>query len=205
MGEKRSLFREYAEVILIASGSMETTLLVGDHLFVDRYIYGPAATGLEKLLLPARPVQRGDIVVFRSVENPSIDVVKRCIGLPGDEIRLVRKQLFLNGKPVADDGYTQHTDPLLRQGRDTYGPFLVPDGHFFCMGDNRDESRDSRYWGPLPQEMIKGRAVMVYWSYGGETPDGTWRGFWPWAKRLVGTMAGFFTKTRWDRTFQVVH
>ena len=231
-GRRTSVIREYVEALIVAavflgftnnfvlktfyipSGSMENTLLVGDHLFVNRYIFGPRLSTLEQKLLPARDVRRGDIVIFRSPETPKIDLVKRCLGLPGDELRMVDKELFLNGQEVDDDAYVIHRDthvypstgasgPYSRR-RDNWGPLLVPDGHLFCMGDNRDESHDSRAWGPVPLAHVKGRAVMVYWSYGGETPDGTWRGLGHRLKQLANTALGFLTKTRWKRTFKVI-
>jgi signal peptidase I len=228
MAKERSVLREYLEALLIAviflrftqtfvtqtfyipSGSMENTLLIGDHLFVNRFIYGPAATDLERKLLPLRTVHRGDIVVFRSPENPQLDLVKRCIGQPGDEIRVVDKALFLNGKAVNDASYAIHTDTYPddfdphRQRRDNFGPYTVPPGHYFCMGDNRDNSNDSRFWGPLPAHMVKGRALFIYWSYGGETSDGQWRGVGDKIQDLLRTAVGFFTQTRWERTFRVI-
>jgi signal peptidase I len=229
---ERSIFREYAEALIIAfiflrftqifvlqtfyipSGSMEKTLLVGDHLFVNRFIYGPPATGLERRLLPQRDVQRGDIVVFRSPENPSIDVVKRCVGVPGDTVDVQAKQLFINGKAVNDGSYAIHGDPISYselsfsdQGRrrDNFGPETVPAGHYFCMGDNRDHSYDSRFWGMLPRHLVKGRALFIYWSNGGETSDGEWRGVGDQLRQLGRTAAGFFTNTRWERTFRIIH
>ncbi|MFP5288291.1 MAG: signal peptidase I, partial [Thermoanaerobaculia bacterium] len=152
MAAERSIWREYAEALIIAaiflrftntfviqtfyipSGSMENTLLVGDHLFVNRFIYGPARW--EEGVLPFRGVRRGDIVVFRSPENPTLDVVKRCIGLPGDTIDLVNKQLYINGKAVDDASYAIHRDPLVFEDRpfynnpqqrlrDNFGPTVV--------------------------------------------------------------------------------
>jgi signal peptidase I len=229
---ERSIFREYAEALIIAfiflrftqifvlqtfyipSGSMEKTLLVGDHLFVNRFVYGPTATELERRLLPQRDVQRGDIVVFRSPENPSIDVVKRCVGVPGDTIDVRAKQLFINGKAVNDASYAIHGDPITYselsfsdQGRrrDNFGPETVPAGHYFCMGDNRDHSYDSRFWGTLPRHLVKGRALFIYWSNGGETSDGEWRGAGDQIRQLGRTAAGFFTNTRWERTFRIIH
>lgn len=229
---ERSIFREYAEALIIAfiflrftqifvlqtfyipSGSMEKTLLVGDHLFVNRFVYGPTTTELERRLLPQRDVQRGDIVVFRSPENPSIDVVKRCVGVPGDTIDVRAKQLFINGKAVDDGSYAIHGDPITYselsfsdQGRrrDNFGPETVPPGHYFCMGDNRDHSYDSRFWGTLPRHLVKGRALFIYWSNGGETSDGEWRGAGDQLRQLGRTAAGFFTNTRWERTFRIIH
>ncbi len=232
MAHDRSVPREWLEALVIAaiflrftnvfvvqtfyipSSSMEDTLLIGDHLFVNRYIYGPAQTELEQKLLPARSIRRGDIVIFRSPQDPTVDVVKRCVGLPGDTIDYVDKELHINGKRVEDDGYTQHRDYRLYpdqpfadlQGRvrDQFGPYTVPADHYFCTGDNRDHSLDSRFWGPLPAHLVKGRAQLVYWSYGGGTSDGRFSSLKEEAGRLGRTAGGFFTKTRWDRTFHLV-
>ena len=231
-GRRTSGIREYVEALIVAavflgftnnfvlktfyipSASMENTLLVGDHLFVNRYIFGPRPSKLEQALLPGRDVRRGDIVIFRSPETPKIDLVKRCIGLPGDELRMVDKQLVLNGQEVDDDAYAIYQDTSIYRStgpygayqtrRDNWGPLLVPREHLFCLGDNRDHSHDSRFWGPVPMAHVKGRAVMVYWSYGGETPDGTWRGLGHRLKQLANTALGFVTKTRWKRTFKVI-
>ncbi len=166
MTHQRSVAREYLEAILIAviflrftnvfviqtfyipSGSMEDTLLIGDHLFVNRFLYGPTAFEWEKRLLPLREVKRGDIVVFRSKTEPGLDVVKRTIGLPGDRIEVWDKKLHLNGKPVDDSAYAVHKDPavfpnhpLLPSGgatATTSGPTTVPAAQYFFMGDNRD-------------------------------------------------------------------
>ena len=226
------MVREYVEALIVAavflgftnnfvlktfyipSGSMEETLLIGDHLFVNRYIFGPRPSLLEQKLLPGRDVRRGDIVIFRSPETPRMDLVKRCVGLPGDELRMVDKELLLNGKAVGEDAYSVHSDPRVyaangpydsySRRRDNWGPLLVPEDHLFCLGDNRDESHDSRYWGPVPLAHVKGRAVMVYWSYGGETSDGTWRGLGNRLQQFMNTALGFLTKTRWNRTFKVI-
>ncbi len=231
-GRQSSVIREYVEALIVAavflgftnnfvlktfyipSGSMENTLLIGDHLFVNRYIFGTRPTTLEQKLLPGRDVRRGDIVIFRSPETPKLDLVKRCIGLAGDELKMVNKQLFVNGRPVEDDAYVIHRDDRTYPAtgpygpystrRDNWGPLIVPDDHLFCMGDNRDESLDSRAWGAVPQKLIKGRAVMVYWSYGGETSDGTWYGLGHRLKQLANTALGFLTKTRWERTFRLI-
>jgi signal peptidase I len=228
---ERSIAREYLEALIIAaiflrftntwvlqtfyipSGSMEQTLLIGDHLFVNRFIYGPAATGAERRLLPLREPQRGDVVIFRSPENPVLDLVKRCVGRPGDTIKLIDKQLYINGKAVDDSKYAIHRDPILytdaspvEQGRrrDNFGPEEVPAGHYFCMGDNRDQSYDSRFWGTLPGHLVKGRALFIYWSNGGETSDGQWRGAVDEIRQLAKTAAGFFSNTRWQRTFRLI-
>ncbi len=227
MQRRQSTLREYFEALLIAgiflgftntfvvktfyipSGSMENTLLIGDHLFVNRFIYGAAPTSPEKSLLPLRPVERGDIVIFRSPERPMVDMVKRCIGLPGDRVEVVDKRLLVNGQPVEDSTYAIHKDPRVIPAaagrRDNFGPIVVPEDRFFCMGDNRDESHDSRFWNGVPKHYVKGRASLVYWSFGGETSDGVWRGWAHKVGQLARTVAGFVTKTRWGRTFHMVN
>ncbi len=232
MEERKFWLREYFEALLIAgvflgftntflvktfyipSGSMEDTLLIGDHLFVNRYLFGMGASAWERFLTPLRDVQRGDIVIFRSPESPTTDLVKRCVGLPGDEIQIIGKRLWVNGTAIDDAAYASHLDertfPNRRyldrkaRQRDNFGPFVVPDDHYFFLGDNRDFSYDSRYWGAVPRRYLKGRALMIYWSFGGETPDGQWDG---WSnKRALGgrTGAGFLTKPRWRRSLPLV-
>ncbi len=228
MAAARSTAREYLEALLVAaiflgfsntfvlktfyipSGSMEDTLLIGDHLFVNRFIFGPAASALEYRLLPLRRIERGDIVIFRSPENVNLDLVKRCIAVGGDEVRVVAKQLLVNGEPRNEVAYAHYAPPrrgIVTYGadpREDYGPTTVPAIHYFCMGDNRVNSNDSRFWGTVPEAMVKGRAFVVYWSYGGETPDGTWRGWSERLRQLGRTVVGFFPKTRWWRTFHLV-
>lgn len=223
MRRPQSTIREYFEALLIAgiflgftntflvktfyipSSSMEDTLLVGDHLFVNRFVYGQATTPLEERLFPQRAVERGDVVIFRSPEDPTIDMVKRCVGMPGDEVRVIDKELYINGEWVDDSDFAEHRDPRVLDGRrDNFGPITVPEGQYFCMGDNRDNSNDSRFWGTVPARFVKGRALLVYWSFGGETSDGTWRGLGPKLRQLGATAIGFFSKTRWKRMLHVI-
>jgi len=214
-----ALFLRFANTFVlqtfyIPSESMEQTLLVGDHLFVNRFIYGPTMGALDAAVFPHRDLHRGDIVIFRSPEEPTLDVVKRCVGLPGDRIEVRSKHLYINGKRVEDSEYAVHQDPRtfpnipqlgsVHSRRDNFGPYVVPEGRYFCMGDNRDFSYDSRYWGSLPRELVKGRAFMIYWSYGGETPDGSWHGYSKKLSHIWKTLIGFPLKTRWGRTFQVI-
>ena len=209
-----ALFLRFANTFVvqtfyIPSESMVDTLLVGDHLFVNRFIYGPGLLDMGDEVLPRRDIERGDIVVFRSPQDPEMDLVKRCIGLPGDTIDLEDHQLFLNGEPVDDSSYTQHVGfhPMAFRERlraTEFGPYTVPDDSYFCLGDNRDQSADSRFWGPVPRELVKGRAVMIYWSYGGETSDGRWHGWGEKLRQVGQTLVGFPTRTRWERSFQVI-
>lgn len=229
----RSVGREYVEALLIAvifatfartyvvqafkipTGSMEENLLVGDHILVNKFVYGPAGSAVERWLLPSREVRRGDVVVFRFPEDPTRDFIKRCVGLPGDRIQIVDKVLYVNDQPVADDGYTLHLDTRTYPDseflhadyryRDNFGPVRVPPDHLFFLGDNRDNSHDSRFWGVVPKELVKGRALLIYWSFAsepdGEPSEGEDRGR---LRRLAGVMLDFFGQTRWDRSFHVV-
>ncbi len=227
---QRHWFREYFEAILIAgiflaftnsylvktfyipSGSMENTLLIGDHLFVNRYIFG-SASGVESTLLPSRDIRRGDIVIFRSPESPTTDLVKRCIGLPGDRIEVIAKRLHVNGQEVQDQSFASNADPNIypnqsnggssQNPRDFFGPYTVPADHYFFLGDNRDKSYDSRFWGSVPRHFIKGRAFLIYWSFGGETSDGRWTNWRDKLDHTQKTVRGFFTETRWTRTFHL--
>jgi signal peptidase I len=225
-----SLWREYLEALLVAglflgftntfvlktfyipSGSMENTLLVGDHLIVNRFVYGPGQAATP--LLPSRPPRRGDVVVFRSPEDPRIDLVKRLVGLPGDVIEVRDKLLYVNGRRVRDEGFALHRDPNVGRDpdslhpqlyqRDNFGPVTVPPERYFFLGDNRDFSYDSRSWGAAPVQYVKGRAFLIYWSNGGETPDGQPRPVAARLTQLARTAMGFFGKTRWERSFRVV-
>jgi signal peptidase I len=184
---KRSIAREYVESLAIAvilalfvrtwvfqafkipSGSMEPSLLVGDHLIVNKMVFAPTATSLERLLLPQRELRRGDVVVFKSPEEPDRDLIKRVVGLPGDRVELRRKHVYVNDEAI-DEPYAQLDElPAGAEGRpddlrETYGPVTVPERQYFMMGDNRDNSRDSRYWGFLPESYTKGRALFIYFS-----------------------------------------
>jgi len=226
----KSTAREYYEALLIAiifvnfarifvfqafkipTPSMEDNLKVGDHLIVNKFIYGPHGYGPVAKLFPLRDVRRGDIVVFRYPDNPEVDYVKRVIGLPGDVVTIRNKKVSINGTPL-DEPYVLFEDPTTYpiepalpepyRSRDQFGPARVPDGHYFAMGDNRDRSSDSRFWGGVPRSHIKGRAFMVYWSYEGPPPT-------PGASpgRRLGELANvvrtFPTQTRWHRTFYIV-
>ena len=226
---KKSTFREYYEALLIAvifvnfarifafqafkipTGSMEDNLKIGDHIIVNKFIYGPASSVWMKML-PLRDPKRGDIIVFRYPLQPDTDFVKRVIGMPGDTIEIRDKVVSVNGKAVPEP-YVLHVDsnvfprqpalPEPYRSRDQFGPYTVPDGQYFAMGDNRDRSSDSRYWGTVPRSMIKGRAFMVYWSFGRTPPP---QDSPPSArlKELGGVLYYFFTKTRWERTFFIV-
>ena len=228
--ETKSTIREYYEALLIAiifvnfarifvfqafkipTGSMEDNLKIGDHIVVNKFIYGPKGDGPIGRLFPLREVRRGDIIVFRYPLQPETDFVKRVVGLPGDTITVRDKKVSVNGKPL-DEPYVVYDDPqtypaseLLPEpyrSRDQFGPYHVPEGQYFAMGDNRDRSSDSRYWGTVPRSMIKGRAFMVYWSFRGNPPPPDSPPIER-LKELGKVILYFFPRTRWERTFFIV-
>ena len=150
----------------IPTGSMEDTLLVGDFLFVSKFLYGAEIPFTGGKRLPAiREPERGDIIVFRFPENPEEDYIKRCVAVPGDVVEYRDKVLYVNGEAVEED-YTKYADgDRIRPDRDNFAPIRIPEGKFFMMGDNRDRSLDSRYWGLLDYEFIRGKALFIYWSW----------------------------------------
>jgi len=148
----------------IPTGSMEPTLLVGDFLLVNKFIHAHTALPLENVILPRRDVRRGDIVVFKSPPDLSKDFVKRVIGLPGETLRIKDRQVTINDRPL-EEKYKIHIYPNYVLDGDNYGPVTVPPGHLFVMGDNRDNSADSRVWRFLPLSYIKGRPWIIYFSY----------------------------------------
>jgi len=217
----------------IPSGSMENTLLIGDHLLADRVRLAPAASWAPGLL-PYRALQHGDIVVFLATKNdvslggtaPGTHIVKRLIGLPGDHLKLVHGTVYRNGKalnepyviqtgfydPSRDDwpngGPLQQTAPEWALDQLQYvhdGELVVPPGEYFCMGDNRDNSLDSRYWGFVPAANMIGRPSVIYWSYGSTEADYVPGGLMDRVGGLVDTLIHLPTRTRWERTFHLPH
>ena len=185
MKNKKRLLKEYAEAIITAlifalvirayviqafkipSGSMIPTLLIGDHLLVNKFIYGTKIPFTDRRVLIFKKPERGDIIVFKYPENPKKDFIKRVIATGGDVIEERDKRIYVNGKAVIEP-YTQHSDSGIRSGndpRDNFRPLTVPKGKVFVMGDNRDQSYDSRYWGFVDLKEIKGKALIIYWSW----------------------------------------
>lgn len=161
----------------IPSGSMENTLEIGDHLIANKFLYGLRLPWSGERLLPIRLPKRGDVVIFRFPEDRSQDFVKRLVGLPGDEIKVHDKQVYVNGEPFTNP-HEIHKDsrmlPASMSPRDNFGPVRVPSGSYFMMGDNRDESYDSRFWGFVRESDILGMAMVKYWSL----VPGTWTMRW---------------------------
>ena len=199
----------------VPTGSMERTILVGDHLLVNKFAFAPRLPDLARFL-PYRDVHPGDIVVFKKPGddvNPGNVLVKRAIAQGGDTVAVRDKRLFVNGK-AEERASIQHIDsetypdnpavPDMARRRDQFGPFTVPPDSFFGMGDNRDNSLDSRYWGAIPRANIFGRPVVLYWSYEAEPNSHIWRGPLAKLRQLAGVAVHFFSRTRWDRMFTVV-
>jgi signal peptidase I len=168
------LIRTFAvQAFKIPSGSMIPTLLVGDHLLVNKIVYGTPVdipfTNVTVFHMPGlRHPQRGEIIVFKYPEDPTRDFIKRTVAVEGDTIQMIDKKVYVNGKPV-EEPFTQHTDASLRMGqlepRDNFGPYLVPKNKLFMMGDNRDQSYDSRFWGYVDIKQVRGKAMIIYWSW----------------------------------------
>jgi len=219
--ERGSVIREYFESIIIAvilalfvrtfvfqtfripTGSMEDNLLVGDHLIVNMFIYAPVYWDFEKIFLPIRESKRGDVIVFKYPEDPSLNFVKRVIGVGNDLVEIRERQVYVNNLPLAEP-YKVHKFPSIYSSGDNYGPQRVLPGHYFALGDNRDNSRDSRYWGFILQKLIKGRALLIYWSYEAEPGAYLETSFKEKLKNILSTIGHFFTRTRWKRTFKII-
>ena len=152
----------------IPSGSMKQTLLIGDHILVNKFIYGVKIPYLHKTIIPIKTPQRGDIIVFKFPLDPSKDFIKRVIGIGGDIVESRDKQIYVNQKPLIHD-HGVYTDPHIIPGnlrpRDNFGPIKVPENSLFMMGDNRDESFDSRFWGFVNLKAVDGKAFIIYWSW----------------------------------------
>lgn len=221
-----------AEATVIPTGSMENTILIGDHVFLDKLLYGPQLPYTRWRMPSLKPIHRGDIVAFRYPVNPSVMFVKRVIAVGGDVIKIANKQVYVNGKPLKEPYVTFEYGNIFPL-RDNFPPPLsminqlpaawglnpvwarempafikadglhVPKGSFFAMGDNRDNSLDSRFWGFVPDSNVVGEPLFVYWSY--DAPTGDWT-----AESLVARLKfdgsiveNFFRKTRWSRMGKV--
>jgi len=215
---RKSTVREYFESIVITAiialfattfvvqafkiptGSMESNLLIGDHLLVNKFVYG-IHNGLLGKLLPYRDLKRGDVIVFKYPLSPEVAYVKRLIGLPGERVEMVGRTVYINDEPL-EEHYTQYIDASSIHER--YGPFIVPEGHYFAMGDNRDNSQDSRFWGSVPRDHIIGRALAIYWSYQTPRDEYLQTSLSDRLKQFADVFLNFFSKTRWRRTLKVI-
>jgi signal peptidase I len=152
----------------IPSGSMKDTLLIGDHILVNKFAYGINIPFLNIPLLAGKTPRRGDVIVFKYPGNPDKDYIKRVVAIGGDVVAVRDKQLYVNQQPMRED-YIIHTESRIQPVRDDFGPVLVPDNKLFVMGDNRDNSSDSRFWGFLDPDAVRGKAFLIYWSWNAES------------------------------------
>ncbi len=216
---RKSTIREYFESIVITAvialfattfvvqafkiptGSMESNLLIGDHLLVNKFVYGIPPSGLLGKILPYKAPKHGNVIVFKYPLSPEVAYVKRLIGMPGDKVEMIGHTIYINDKPIKEP-YTQYIDPGSIYER--FGPYYVPEGQYFAMGDNRDNSQDSRFWGFVPRSHIIGKALAIYWSY--ETPRDEYlqTSVTDRLKQFTDVFLNFFTKTRWRRTLKVI-
>ncbi|HVP90691.1 MAG TPA: signal peptidase I [Terriglobales bacterium] len=224
----KSVAREYFELIVetavfvffvmtfvvqafqIPTGSMEPTLLVGDFLLVNKLAYVRPVLPLEGAILPRKAIVRKDIVVFKYPKKLTQDFVKRVIALEGEKLEIRDKQIYINDRPI-DEPYKVHSDSQVFAKndayhyddviRDNYGPVVVPPGYFFAMGDNRDNSSDSRYWGFVPIDYVKGRPWVIYFSYGAERDAWQKTSFQARLKKI----ASLIPKARWGRFLKVIN
>lgn len=166
----------------IPSGSMEPTLLIGDHLLVNKFIYGTTIPFTDKKVLKFKTPERGDVIVFKYPVDPKKDFIKRVIGVEGDKIFIKNKKIFINDKPYKDEKGVYTDRHLLHGPRDNFGPVTVPKNSLFVMGDNRDNSHDSRFWGFVDIRQVRGKAFIIYWSW-----------------------ESFLHNIRWSRTGDIIH
>ena len=214
---QKGVLRDYTETILVCvifviftrafvfqqskipSGSMEDTLLIGDYIMVNRFVYAPASFDWESKLLPRRDLRRGDVVVFKFPSEPEVDYIKRVVGLPGDVVEVRDGYAYVNGRKL-DEPYVKAS---YRNPDNDHDPEQVEPGHYFMMGDHRNKSSDSRTWGQVPRDLIKGRALLIWWSYK-EGPEEMDRTGMDQAKSVLYKLLHVFSGSRWSRCFTII-
>jgi len=228
---KKSIVREYVESFAVAlilaliikcsvveaykipSGSMEDTLLIGDFLLANKFIYGSKVPLLPIRLPALREPKPGDIVIFKYPQNPKVNYIKRCVAVEGQTVEIRNKVLYVDGKKIPDPPLGKHTDPYVRHEgrdpRDNFGPYKVPKGYLFMMGDNRDNSADSRYWGPdhqLPRELVVGKAMIIHWSWDSDpnAPVVTREDLLSIPKNVFYNIIHFPKRVRWNRIGDII-
>lgn len=216
-GRPKSLWREYGEALVIAlilaltirallvqafsipSGSMQPTLLIGDYLLVNKFSYGIRNPLTNKVWIPIGTPQRGEIAVFIFPQDPAKDYIKRVVGLPGDKVQVINKKVYINGRLLSTP-QAVYADPTIipppqspiESPRDNFGPVVVPKDAYFFMGDNRDQSYDSRFWGFVSLDALKGKAIIIYFSW--EGPQGV-----PLYQALLGGLKNLLFHFSWDK------
>jgi len=225
---KKSVLREYVESFAVAlilaliikcsvveaykipSGSMEDTLLIGDFLLANKFIYGSKIPLLPIRLPALREPKSGDIVIFKYPKNPKVNYIKRCVAVEGQTVEIRNKVLYVDGKKIPDPPWGKHTDHHVRlkgrDPRDNFGPYKVPQGYLFMMGDNRDNSADSRYWGALPRELVLGKAMIIHWSWSSDpnAPTITSEDLLSLPKNIAYNILHFPKRVRWNRIGDII-
>jgi signal peptidase I len=225
---KKSVLREYVESFAVAlilaliikcsvveaykipSGSMEDTLLIGDFLLANKFIYGSKIPLLPIHLPALREPKPGDIVIFKYPRDPKINYIKRCVAVEGQTVEIRNKVLYVDGKKIPDPPWGKHTDhyvrPKGRDPRDNFGPYKVPPGYLFMMGDNRDNSADSRYWGSLSRELVLGKAMIIHWSWDSDpnAPTITSEDLLSLPKNIAYNILHFPKRVRWNRIGDII-
>jgi len=226
--KEQSTFREYFELIVetaifvffvitfvvqafqIPTGSMEKTLLIGDFLLVNKFAYSHSPFPLERKILPTKEIKKNDIVVFKYPKDITKDFVKRVIALEGDKVEIKEKQVWINDNPIIEDFKIHNDIQIYKKNdyyryddyiRDNFGPVVVPSGHCFVMGDNRDDSYDSRYWEFLPLNYIKGKPWIIYFSYEAEKNAYLKTSL----RDRLAKLVRFIPEARWKRILHVIH
>ncbi len=190
---------------VIPSGSMQNNLLIGDHLLVDKFSYSQAVDRFDSLIFPRRDIDRGMIVTFKSPVEPDKEYVKRVIGLPGERICIKRNTVYINGSPLKE-GYVffMENHPGQYHG-ENMSEYEIPAGNYFCMGDNRWNSSDSRFWGPVHRDLIVGKPWLIYWSFDARRDEYLGKNLFDRLKSIGLTAIHFFSKTRWERTIKPLY
>jgi len=225
-GRKKSIVQEYIEAILVAvvlalvirallvqafripSRSMEDTLLVGDFLLADKITYGAKIPFTDYRLPGLRDPRPGDIIIFQYPRDPKRDFIKRCVAVGGQTVEVRDKALYVDDQRIPDPPRSKHLRSEIRPRgmgpRDNYGPFKIPPGALFMMGDNRDDSSDSRYWGALPMKYVKGKALVIYWSWGEDENAPRFRSILSVPKILAYNLIHFPWRVRWLRIGDII-
>jgi signal peptidase I len=203
-----------AQATQVPTESMKPTILVGDHFFLDKFAFPANYPEMLLKILPNRAISRGEIVAFKSPENPKIPFIKRVIGLPGETLEIRDKRVYINGAELKES-YKHFIDSNIYERdsgipndyivRDNFGPITIPPDSYFMMGDNRDNSNDSRYWGVVSGKNIIGKPLFIYWSYEAPPYDPRPKSIVEHVQEYASVVAHFISKTRWSRTGMILH
>ena len=202
-----------AQATQVPTESMKPTILVGDHFFLDKFAFPANYPQFMNKVLPTREIRRGDIVAFKSPGDPKVPFIKRVIGLPGETLEIRDKTVYINGREL-EESYKHFIDPNIYErgsgipsdyiARDNFGPKVIPANSYFMMGDNRDNSNDSRFWGVVDGNMVIGKPLFIYWSYDAPPYDPRSKSILEHAQEYLSVAVNFFSKTRWGRTGKVL-